>query len=306
MNEIELDMGRQLSSPSERDVGWIVEARRPGRGHPAPGVATMTLAFVGFAVRGDPSEMRVVSTLVLGAALCASPVAHAQDSDVAERPSGPSRDGIEEGPEARARIHFMVGSTHYDAGAYVDALRQWQRAYEISGRAEILRSLSLAYEALGDFRAAHDSLRRYLDEVEAIPDRADVELRLERLGRSLSDHEAELPRAPEPETHVSSGAIVGFVASGVGLVTLAIAGGLALDEDLRLRDACASLCAPGAADDLRTFALIGDLGLGLSIAGAALGLLFLFADRGPDRSATVSVAPLLGDEGGGLLVRGRL
>lgn len=113
-------------------------------------------------------------------------------------------------------------------------------------------------------------------------------------------------RAGEPGMYVSPGAIVGFVASGVGLATFAIAGGLAIGEDLRLREVCASLCYRGAGDDLRTFALISDLGLGLMIAGAALGGLFLLADRGPDRSGVVSVAPMLDDEGGGLLVLGRL
>lgn len=285
------------------------------RGHPPMAPVRMIrlfrrLAMLRGVLRGDLGEMRAVMTLVLGAALCASSVAHAQDAepDGVEEPSGaPSVGTGGDLGEERARSHFSAGTAHYEAGAYGDALRQWQRAYELSGHAEILRSVSLAYEALGDFRAAHDSLRRFLDEAETIPNRADVELRLARLGRYLGQRaEEEDPIAHEPGTYVSSGAIVGFVAAGVGLVTFAVAGGLALGEDLRLREACASLCYRGAGDDLRTFALISDLGLGLTLAGAALGLLFLLADRGPDRSGVVSVAPLLDDDGGGLLVRGRL
>ncbi|MCB9595905.1 MAG: hypothetical protein H6719_24510 [Sandaracinaceae bacterium] len=251
---------------------------------------------------------------VFGAVLCASSVASAQapEDGTSERPVEPASPVVEmEGAEERARIHFLTGTARYEAGAYEDAVTEWQRAYELSGHAEIFRSLSLAHEALGQLREAHDFLRRYLADVEAIDDRADLELHLASLERRMSGREEPNDPAPPPPTsgsYVSSGAIVGFVAAGVGLVTLVVAGGLAINEDLRLRDACASLCFRGAGDDLRVFALVSDLGLGLMLVGAALGSIFLLADRRPrpNGSDDISVAAMLDRDGGGFLVRGRM
>jgi len=120
------------------------------------------------------------------------------------------------------------------------------------------------------------------------------------------DTQTDAVPPPAPGAYVSSGAIVGFIASGVGLVTFVVAGALAIDEDQRLREECPGRCFGRVGDDLRTYALLSDLGLGLTFVGAALGVLFLLADPGPERSEVVSITPLLDRDGGGLLVRGRL
>ncbi|MBX3274479.1 MAG: tetratricopeptide repeat protein [Sandaracinaceae bacterium] len=230
----------------------------------------------------------------------------------------------EEGTQARARVHFQAGASYYEAGAYDDALREWTRAYELSPRPELLYNLSLAYQGLNRLSEARDHLRRFLDEVSDIPNRANLELRVENLERRIAaqaeamappDDEPdpgpavalEPPRASPPPAASSGGggahpaAIAGFVVAGVGVATYAIFGGLTLAEDARLQTDCATPCGPGAADTLRAFALTSDIGLGVALAGAIVGVVFLFVDAGGE---AVAAAPWLDRDGGGVVARG--
>jgi hypothetical protein len=257
--------------------------------------------------------MRAVSTLVLGAMLCASPVARAEDEVPGPPDDPPSPDVEADAALEWARAHHAAGTDHFEAGDYEAAIREWERAYGLSGRAELLYDLSRAHERLGRLGVSHDYLRRFLAEAGAIPTRTSLERHLASLAervqlarRAEGRTEPAAQTIPERTTYVSSGTIVGFLASGVGFLTFVIAGGLAIAEDLRLRNVCATRCFGHVADDLRTFALISDLGLGLTIVGAGLGLLFFFTDRAPEGLRALGVAPWIGGDGGGVIVRGRL
>ena len=73
----------------------------------------------------------------------------------------------------------------------------------------------------------------------------------------------------------------------------------------RLQTACATPCADGAASDLRSFALVTDISLGLTLAGAAVGVIFLLVDAEAYEEPSVAVTPWADPSGGGVVTRGR-
>ena len=108
--------------------------------------------------------------------------------------------------DERARSHFQAGASHYEAGDYEEALGEFQRAYEISARPELFYNLSLAHQQLGNLDQAVEFLSRYLNETEDIPNRTNLERRLENLRErqtaSTATPTATTPPQPtaEPDT----------------------------------------------------------------------------------------------------------
>ena len=244
----------------------------------------------------------------------------AGDAATDETPLSPDEHPLADaGAQERARLHFQSGASYYEAGSYDDALREWTRAYELSQRPELLYNLSLAHQGLNHLQEARDHLRRFLDEVEDVPNRANLETRIENLDRRIAaqaaapDPDPGQDPDPDPDTtppptqassgYISPGAIGGFVGAGVGVAMFAIFGGLTLGEDGRLQDE-PSTWGPGAADGLRTFALMADIGLGLAVVGGVVGLVFLLVDTGPSES-DVAVLPWFDQSGGGIAAGGR-
>jgi hypothetical protein len=84
---------------------------------------------------------------------------------------------------AEAHRHFQIGLDDVAAGAYKDAIVEFQRAYELSPNFAVLYNIAAAQEKLGDSAAALAALERYLAEAgAAIPAerRAKVEAEMRR------------------------------------------------------------------------------------------------------------------------------
>jgi tetratricopeptide (TPR) repeat protein len=92
--------------------------------------------------------------------------------------------------EARAR--FQSGRFAYNSGRFEEALRDFQRAYELSNRPLILYNVGLAYERLDMLPEAIESFRGFLVQMPDAPNRGEVESRIEVLQRRL-----EAPPPPE-------------------------------------------------------------------------------------------------------------
>lgn len=237
-----------------------------------------------------------------------------------------------DGAEERARLHFQSGASYYESGSYEDALREFRRAYELSGRPELLYNISVCYQQLGQLEPAIAHLRRYLDEVEEIPNRANLELRAEnlqrRLDRERAESDAHVEGSPEPEPEAEGetepsaarepitppppegassdpnvGAIVGFSVAAVGVIMAGVFGGLTLAEDSSLGDSCSPACSAEQVSTLQTFALVTDIGFGVALAGAAVGALLLLvgSDGGSEQA---QVYPWMNESSGGLALGG--
>lgn len=223
-------------------------------------------------------------------------------------------------PDRAARLHFETGASYYQAGNYADALREFQRAYELSHRVQLFHNYSRCYEHLGDFQNAVVYLRRYLEEVEEVPDRAVLELRLANLERRAQETASSPPEdadtSPAPAAAGGSPTPVGAIAlygvAGAALISTAVFGGLTIAEHSALQADCGATrsCSEEQLGDMRAFALVSDISLGLTIAAAAAGTVLLIVELGSGSSESSAgaptVVPYATADGAGVLVGGAL
>jgi hypothetical protein len=77
--------------------------------------------------------------------------------------------------------HFEAGRQAFEAGQFEDAAESFYRARETGGPASLLFNQGLALDRMGRGPAAAAAYRRYLEESETAPNRADVESRIAEL-----------------------------------------------------------------------------------------------------------------------------
>src|SRR5690606_29361700 len=77
----------------------------------------------------------------------------------------------------RARGAFRLGRQYYAQGRFAEAAAEFERAYGLSGRGELLFNAYLAYRDARDDESAARTLRGYLAEVPDAPDRPHLEAR---------------------------------------------------------------------------------------------------------------------------------
>jgi tetratricopeptide (TPR) repeat protein len=66
--------------------------------------------------------------------------------------------------EARARVHFEKGRTHYDLGNYKDALREFTAGYKVVRKPGFLINIAQCFRKLGDDASAKQMLERFMQE----------------------------------------------------------------------------------------------------------------------------------------------
>lgn len=224
--------------------------------------------------------------------------------------------------DAAARAHFQSGTAYFETGDYESALREFQRAYDMSQRPALLYNIYLAQERLNQLAPAADALERYLAAVPDDPRHGTLALRLENIRRRIAEQQTtgaatgtgtgtgaatatgtgaatgtgtatgtgagpSIPEEP-PSSGPPLGAIIAFSAGGAGLVTFGIFGALALSEDSSLASSCGADAGRTCTDDqvstLKTYSLVADLGLTVGVIGAALGAVLLFTAGGDDHA----------------------
>jgi tetratricopeptide (TPR) repeat protein len=123
--------------------------------------------------------MRALAKYLFTALLLCAPIAHAQGV-------------IDMGamPEQEAKSHFKVGKSLYESGRFAEAAVEWNRAYELSQRVELLYNVYVAYRDASDLPHAIDALRRYLQGAE-LDDATRVNLQA-RL-RAMEESNAKAP-----------------------------------------------------------------------------------------------------------------
>lgn len=101
--------------------------------------------------------------------------------------------------EAAAREHFLVGSDHFEAGDYQRAAEEFEAAYELSPRPELLYNVYLAHERLGNLERAEEALAEFVEAGTPGHRQAPLEQRLVRLRERLAEQRAEEEAAAERE-----------------------------------------------------------------------------------------------------------
>jgi tetratricopeptide (TPR) repeat protein len=237
----------------------------------------------------------------------------AEGGEVAPPEAEPSEE------ELNARAHFTAGRNHFERGRYDLALAEFEASYELSQDPDLQYNIYLAHERLGNLDQAATALEHYLPHAGA--SQAALTERLENVQARLAeqqraaDAEAERRRAEEERlrraeaaTGVSTGAVIGLVAGGVGLVTFGVFAILSETEDGNLAESCGSgagrTCSSDDISQLETYNLVADIGLAVGVAGAAVGVVFLLLGSGdPLASEAPSVAGWLSPNGGGVAFR---
>lgn len=106
--------------------------------------------------------------------------------------------------DAAARAHFQAGTDHFQVADYEAALREYEQAYALSHRPELMYNLYLCHERLGHLDDAASWLERYLDEATEVHRRAMLEQRLHTMRRRLAEAEAQTVDESEAETEDES------------------------------------------------------------------------------------------------------
>lgn len=173
----------------------------------------------------------------------------AQSSEPAKAPA------VQDG-EADARAAFQEGDRLYYEGDYQGAVLQFEQAYAMSGRIEMLFNLANAHERLGNYTEASVALRGYIPH--APPSgRESLERRLSRLER-LAEEQRALPPPSPPLIEQSAPPPVKMIpfnrAIGIGLVTLggvslALGVGFAVSAG-NARGELSEMCVEGASGQL--------------------------------------------------------
>lgn len=250
----------------------------------------------------------------------------------------PATGAAQTSDDDQAHAHFQVAASYYEQANYESALREFQEAYRLSQRSQLFYNLSLCYQQLGDLEHAVDYLSRYLNDVTDIANRASLETRLENLRARLAAHEAAPPPEPEEQDHTTPqrtdttaetttttttsgstapssgggdslnvGAIAGFSVAGVGLILGAVFSGLAASENGRVSGlpcATSRTCTDADLSGMRTDALVADIMWGVSLAGAAVGLVLLLVNPGGGGGGADSAHASLRVTPGGLSLEG--
>jgi len=256
----------------------------------------------------------LVGGIFAAAALAWPGAARAQDAAASEAAAAEA----EPASDQQARLHFQVAAQYYQEADYESALREFQSAYRLSQRPQLLYNISLCQAQLGNLEESVSNLERYLAEVPEVENRALLEQRLTNL-RARRDRQRETgtdpgettdPTPAPPATPAPAGeslnvpAIVGFTIAGVGLLSGVAFSLLTMSEDARVSGlACAASrsCTEGQTGTLGAFGLISDISWGVSLVGAVIGTVFLFVPTGGssgEAQATLRVDPLLGTTNG--------
>lgn len=234
----------------------------------------------------------------------------------------PARASAQETSQAesdeQAHLHFQVAAQYYQEADYESALREFESAYRLSQRPQLLYNIALCQQQLGNLDEAVSTLERYLAEVPDVENRPLLEQRLANLrarrdrqqqtgtdpGEESTEEAPQTPPPPPPSDSTNIPSIVGFGVAGVGLVSAVIFSVLALTENDRIGalDCGATLTCPSSETSaLGTYALVADISWGLSLAGAIVGTVFLFVPTGGESAssqAALRVTPVAGTVNG--------
>ena len=223
-----------------------------------------------------------------------------------------------DGVDREARALFDAGRLAFSEGRYDNALEHFQRAYELSGRPQLLFNIGIAAERLRRDREAVAAFRAYLHALPDTDQRASVEARIGILEEAIAEDEATAqpreassgPRAelPEPQRRAEGARITGPIVLLAGSGAVAIASvvllGVSASQASTVEGAERGTQweeVADAYDRAKPMSIAGAVGLGLGVALAAGGVSWLLVGSKADTPRGVAVSPALG----GLIVQGR-
>ncbi len=201
-----------------------------------------------------------------------------------------------------ARRHFDSGVAYLEESDYDNALKAFQKAYELSKRQAILLNLATVHERKSDLPSAVAALKVYLEAAPQAEHVETVRLRIQNLEKRIQEQDrakaaesapsAAPPPPPPPAPQSAPPAappsqlrpqaepnrLPAFISLGVGgvLAGASLATGLmakAKYDDAN--DSCGPHCSDAQLSDSRTFAITSTVLTGAAVLGVGLGIALL-------------------------------
>jgi tetratricopeptide (TPR) repeat protein len=207
--------------------------------------------------------------------------------------------------DERAKEYFRDGRARHDAGAYADAIVDYQAAYSLSARPELLFNIAQCYRLLGDSGNAILFYQRYLVAVPEGGASDDARAHIDALRRTAR------PPATDVSAHGGSPTWrwVGVSAAAAGLVLVGLGAWQGIEAHhaaVELEDARGTFTADLADVDRhgrtaeRNMWILASAGAALVIAG---GVTYWLA-RETERPRPIGAAPVVAPGVAGVMVFG--
>lgn len=260
--------------------------------------------------------------------LATAPGALAQPTPTPERP--PDAEPPESSNDVLAKKLYRDGDRRYSEGRYTEAIRNFERAYELSKRPLILFAMANTFERMGEYAKAREKLQKFVQaspsgDVDAVRQRirelekrvaakkvAAAELASLR-ARPIECKEKVCPVHTSPPKD-SKLPIVLWGASGVALVSGIIFGGVARGAHNDAAKSCdssggPSLCTAEARSELdreRRFTLLTDVSFAAAVVTAGLGTYLWWRERRRKRAreAAFAIRPNVSPSAAGVVLVG--
>jgi len=111
-----------------------------------------------------------------------------------------ARAQTEESADDAARRHFRLGQAHYENGEFAEAATEFEEAYRLSQRSQLLYNIYVSYRDAGDMPHAAHALHTYLDLVPDADNAAQLRARLTAMERVLATQATTTTSATPTET----------------------------------------------------------------------------------------------------------
>lgn len=218
-----------------------------------------------------------------------------------------------------ARRHFESGAAYLEESDYENALKAFEKAFELSPRPEIQLNIATVHERTGKLAAAIVALDEYLRLAPEGEFAAKTKLRRENLQERLDampdggavaedagiDDAASKPEAAPPPPAADAGSkqkslpekaeaaeegsnVPAYIALGLGGLAAGgavLTGILASNEHSDAESSCSPNCSDDDLSTGRTFALTSTVLTGAAVVGVSIGLLLLFTGGSEDAEA---------------------
>lgn len=211
-----------------------------------------------------------------------------------------------------ARGHFQLATSLYDQGQFAQAAQEFEEAYRLSQRPELMFNAYVAYRDANDIASAARCLRVYLENAgDRVQDRVNLEARLRTMEQAVAEERAreealaaeQRARERERQTPPRGPETWPWIVLGVGAAVViagAITGGIALGEADRLAADCpGTVCGPeidfdGRNANIDTLGIAADVllfgGAAIAVTGLILGLALGIGESAPESQPEVSAA----------------
>ena len=209
-----------------------------------------------------------------------------------------------------ARRHFDSGVAYLEESDYDNALKAFQKAYELSKRPEILLNVATVHERRSDLASAVAALNGYLEAAPRGEHVETVKLRIQNLEKRISEQDkakaAEsapaVAPAPAPATSGPAPAapaptpspgprreepnrMPAFISLGVGgaLAGASVVTGLVAKSKYDdAKSSCSPACSDSQLSGSRTFAITSTVLTGAAVLGVGLGVALLLTTDDPE------------------------